>query len=503
MNSIASQYHVSKHSIARTIERAEQRNITFADVSEKPEGEVYSLLFPERQASNRIYAVPDYAYVTQELRKVGVTLKLLHEEYLDDCKSNGKVAVQYSKFCSDYESYRIKSGYTNRVIHKPGARIEVDWSGPTMKYTDRASGCDVKVYLFAATLPYSQFSYIEPCLSLDQQNWMSCNINMPNHFGGVTPRVICDNLRTGIIQHPREGEIILNDEYENLAEHYGFGILPAGVRKPKHKASVEGTVGDVATAIIAKLRNSRFSSFEALSAAVREKLEEFNEEEFNKREGSRLEVFLNEEKPALKPLPEVPYEPSVWYANRTVQLNSHVAFEKNYYSCPWRYLRKQVDLKVSSGNVEIYHDGVRIQIHKRFPPSIRNQYSTVESDMPADKQYQEWNEDRIRIWASDIGKATETVISRIFEPLQVKEQGFNSALSVLRLSKKYGSARLENACQLAIATAYSPRYRNLNAILLSNQDEEDYKRRMAEAMNTDGLLRGPEYYKRLEEEHKC
>ncbi len=129
-----------------------------------------------------------------------------------------------------------------------------------MAITNRHTGELIKAYLFVATLPYSQYSYVEACLNMKQDTWLKCHIHMWEFFGGVATRTVCDNLKTGVISHPREGDIILNDEYEALGMHYTTAIMPTGVRKPKAKAAVEGVVGKIATAIITKLRNESFSS---------------------------------------------------------------------------------------------------------------------------------------------------------------------------------------------------------------------------------------------------
>lgn len=168
---------------------------------------------------------------------------------------------------------------------------------------------------------------------------------------GVTTRLICDNLRTGVVSHPREEEIILTADYETLGQHYMTAIMPAQVSRPTQKASVEGTLGKVATAIIAKLRNDVFCSLEDLKAAVARKLYEFNHENFQKREGSRYEAYLDE-KEYLHTLPEIPYEIATWVYDRVVNLDFHVVFEKNRYLCPYRYTRKTVDLRITNPSVD-------------------------------------------------------------------------------------------------------------------------------------------------------
>lgn len=289
---------------------------------------------------------------------------------------------------------------------------------------------------------------------------------------------------------------MLMQDYEALGEHYKTAFMPAGVRKPKQKASVEGTVGKIATAIIVKLRNEVFYSFPDLKAAVSKKLYEFNHDDFQKREGSCYEAYLDE-KEFLHPLPTVPYEIATWVYGRSVNIDYHVVFEYNRYSCPYQYAKKKVDLRVTDTKIEIYSGSVRIATHNRFAAGRKNQYSTHTEDMPEKFRFTSWNEDRIQKWASSIGRHTGEVIGRIFEAVAIKEQGFNPALAVLRLSNKYSEARLEAACEFAITSGIrKPRYHHLNSILAANQDQT-YQENRKSRKNTGspmGYLRGSSYY---------
>ncbi len=498
MNEISSTRKISKHSVCATVEKAKQKGLSYKNVKDMTDDAAYRLVFPERHANEEVFEQPDMEYVHQELGKVGVTLKLLHAEYCDECRHKETIAMSYSKFCRDYERYTIQGKFTSHLEHKPGEKTEVDWSGPKMQFMDLDTGELVETPLFVSSLPYSHYSYVAPCLDMKEQTWLQCHVDMWSFYGGVTRRLMPDNLRTGITSHPKEGEIILNDAYEDLAVHYKTAIIPAGVRKPRHKATVEGTVGNVATAIIAKLRNQTFTSFESLKVAVGEKLWEYNHEEFQKREKSRYLVFMEEELPRMNPLPKYPYEASTWYYNRKVQLNSHVAFKKNFYSCPYLYLGRKVDIKAMKSRIEIYLNGERIKTHEAFGHYVQNKDRTDPEDMPKDGQYQEWTEERIVGWASSIGVNTLLVVQKVFGGLEVKEQGFNPALSILRLGKKYTDERLETACRIALERGFrSPRYSHLNSILSSNQDEA-YKAELA-ARETGSKLpsqytRGADYY---------
>lgn len=449
-----------------------------------------------------MYADPDYEYVHKELSKVGVTLKLLHEEYVDKCHAENTIPMAKTKFNEGYNEYTAENNLTNHLEHKPGGRCEVDWSGPTMHYVDRDTGEIITVYLFVGTLPYSQYSYVEPCLNMKMNTFIECHVHMYEYFGGVPVRTVSDNLKTGVVTHPKEGEIVLTDDYEALGFHYVTAIMPAQVGKPKQKPSVEGTVGKIATAIIARCRNYTFYSFADLKITVAEKLKDFNHEAFQKREGSRYEVWL-EEKQYLRDLPSVPYEVAEWVYGRTINLDFHVVYKKNRYSCPYQYAKKKdhkVDLRVTSSTIEIYYKGERIATHHKFPDYATNRYSTHPEDMPkAFRDIVEWDDERIRNWAKSIGKSTGAVIDRIFSYVDIKEQGYNPSLAVLRLSRTYSDARLETACELALARGIrSPRYRHLKAILSANQDIVYKEQQEANAEPEDtsmGYLRGSDYYR--------
>lgn len=492
VNQIAKIYHVSKHSIMDVRKRASDLQLTFHDVKDMTENQVYSLLFPERYLDQEAFVPVDYAYVHKELLKSGVTLKLLWNEYKVNIP-NGKIPVSYSKFCDDYNSYVGMHDFTNHIEHKPAERIEVDWSGPTMHYTDVYTDEKVTVYLFVATLPYSQFTYVQPTLDMKMNSWIECNVGMFEFIGGVTRRIVCDNLKTGVTLHPKEGDIVLNETYQSFGEHYLTAIMPAKVRKPKQKASVEGTVGKLGTKIIASLRNENFTSFNELKEAVSKKLDEFNDAPFQKREGSRKQVFEAEEKPYLRPLPQFRFETSEWYYGRKVMLDCHVMYQKNRYSVPYQYVGKNVDLRVTNTLVEVYHNHIRLTSHPKFDEKVKNRYSTHSEDMPSSVIVPEWDDTRIKTWASKIGESTRKTIDIVFESVKIKEQGYNPSLSILKLSKKYGEERLEAACQLALKHYRSPRYKHLKGILDNRQDEIEAQKK-EEKIEKRKYARGAEYY---------
>lgn len=493
-NMIAKTQKVGRSSVSDVFRRANQFNLSYEDIKDLSENEVYRKFYPERHQSEVLYTLPDYGKVHKELQGVGVTLKLLWQEYVDKCKDTDGIAVGYTKFCEDYQKHIDQYRLTNHLKHKPGVSIQVDWSGSTMSLLNPDTGEITTVYLFVGALPYSQYTYVEPTLDMKSDTWLRCHINMFNYFDGTTIRLICDNLKTGVITHPREGDIILNEQYEALANHYVMAIMPTQVRKPKQKAAVEGAVGIIATAVIASLRNEIYTTMGELKLAVREKLKIYNDKEFQKREGSRSLVFKESEQKFFRALPSVPYEISEWVYGRKVKLDCHITYQKNNYSCPYQYVKKSVDLKVTDNFLEIYYQNERIATHKRFPSYKAYNFSTLPEHLPDQFNQVEWNDQRLLNWAQKIGPFTHKVIQRIFEHLPLKEQGYQSCLSVLNLSKKYSSASLEQACQIALERIHSPRYRQLKAILTNPVNHEAIENAETNYKESMGFVRGSDYY---------
>ena len=487
---------MSRTSVAMVLDAADREGIGWDDVAALGEADVYARLFPGRGEHDSVHAQPDWEKVHKELAKVGVTLKLLHGEYVDACLSRGETAMGYDRFCKSYQRHVLVIGAASRVGHKAGQTVEVDWSGKTMQLSDPVTGQATRVYLFVATLPFSRYSFVEPTLDMKQDTWLRANTAMFDWFGGSVPRIVPDNLKAGVIKHPAEGEVVLNDAYRELAAHYSAAVLPGRVKKPKDKPSVEGTVGNVATVVIAALRDRTFATLPELRAAVYERVAAYNAKPFQKRAGSRLSVFEGEEKPLLRPLPQVPFEISQWLYGRKVQKNGHVVFERNFYSVPYENIGRSVDLRITDTMLEVFAGDQRLTSHLLAPAGVVNEYRTHDSDLPDGPRYQQMDPQRAREWAARIGENTTTIVNRIFESVPVDEQGLGAALAVLRLTRRYSATRVEAAAGIALdARVRSPRYAHLRPILDSNQDQRGRGPWFEPADEEPaGYVRGADYY---------
>ena len=257
---IAGSLGISRSSVAETLGAAADAGVSYADIASKSDDEVCALLFPGRNEHASACRQPDWEAVHRELAKTGVTLRLLHAEYRDSCLSDGSPSMGCDRFCKLYQSYVVANGVTSRVERKAGSTIEVDWAGPTLEIVDPVTGESATAYLFVACLPFGRYAFVEPALDMGETTWLRCHVAMYEWLGGSTPRLVPDNLKTGVTAHPREGEIVPDERYRALADHYSAAVLPGRVKRPRDKASVENTVWHATMALIGAMRNRTFRS---------------------------------------------------------------------------------------------------------------------------------------------------------------------------------------------------------------------------------------------------
>ena len=328
---------------------------------------------------------------------------------------------------------------------------------------------------------------------MNEQSWLSCHVNMFEFFGGTPVKVVCDNLKTGVISHPKKGEVILNEAYLTLGEYYSVAIMPTGVRKPKQKASVEGSVGKIATAIIAKLRNEIFTSLGSLNAGIRRALKEFNDKPFQKREGSRSIIFETEEKPYLRELPLVPFEVCEWSYKHKVNSNSHIWWNKGQYSVPSRYIGYKVDVKFNNNLVYIYYNRTEIAKHQRLSPNTINGIRTDEKHLPFSLQ-RNISVEELRDRARDIGPKTFELVRRMFDEAKIKEQASQTVQAILGIAEQFSTEILEKACDKSLKKYHIPYYKTIYSYAKSiktSKESTDFKERNK---NT-GIVRGADYYR--------
>ena len=493
--SIAASCSCSRNTVARTIEEAERHSLSVPLPKELTDEILGKLFYPKEAQPDPSRRMPDYEHIHRELAKNGVTLSLLWTEYCESCRAASDVPFKYTQFCFYYSEFVKRTKGTMHIERKPGEIMEVDWAGDTAKVADGTTGKDYDAYIFVAVLPYSHYAYVEAFLTQNEEAWITAHVNAYKYFGGVTKILVCDNLKTGV-DRVAKGEVTINRIYQELSEHHGTAVLPARVRKPRDKGSVESTVGNTSTWIIAALRNQVFFSLSELNTAISVKLEEFNNKPFQKKQGSRRDEFYENEKHYLLSLPRTPYELASW-KTATVMFNCHIAVDKQNYSVPYEYIKQKVDVRITERTIEVFDGSNRICSHPRLH-GRPNQYSTVSEHLPENqKQYMEWTPERFVEWAKRVGNSTEIVVSNMLSDRQIPQQAYKACMALLKLGDKYSTQRLEAACCKALSYTSNPSFKNIQTILANGQDklpEEDAPNPVQ--YEKYSFTRGADYYDR-------
>ena len=494
---IANSCNVSKKTVNRVLKRAKELNVSWPLDANDTDAVLAEKFFPSVKtvASNK--RMPDFAYIRKELLRNGVSKKLLWTEYMEDCRANGEEPLMYSQFCYHIQQDEQKRRATMHINRKPGEQVEVDWAGDTATIIDPDTGEIIKAYIFVGVMTYSQYAYVEAFLDTKQKSWIYAHVHMYEFFGGVAKILVPDNCKTAVIHNGGWKTQQVNETYQEMAEHYGTAIIPARVRSPKDKPNAEGTVGNISTWITAALRDEQFFSLAELNRAIRNKLELFNQRLFQKKEGSRLSLFLGEELPLLAPLPATRFELADW-KTATVQFNYHISVDGMLYSVPFEYIKKKVDVRVTDYTIENFYNHNRIASHRRLRGRT-GQYSTITEHMPEDHQkYLEWNGDRFRKWAERIGINTYTVVDAILTSKGVEQQTYRSCMGLLKLAEKHSDATLEAACEKALTYTASPSYKSIKNILVTQADKliSKTKADIQTTQKTRGITRGADYYRR-------
>lgn len=460
---VAQSVALARATITDYLRRFEAAGLTWPAAAALDDVTLERQLFPSASPDPVLQrAEPDWATVHRELRRKGVTLMLLWQEY----KARDPEGYQYSWFCEAYRAWAGRRDLVMRQTHRAGETLFVDYAGQTVPVIDRTTGEVRETQVFVAVLGASNYTYAEASWSQGLPDWIQAHVRAFAFLGGVPECVVPDNLKSGVTQ-PHRYEPDLNPTYQELAAHYGTVILPARVRRPKDKAKVEAGVLLVERWILAALRHQTFFSLSDLNRAIRTLLTRLNTRAFRKLPGCRQELFETLDRPALRPLPHEPYVYAEWRKAR-VHIDYHVEVDRQYYSVPYQLVKHAVEIRLTANTVECFFQGNRVASHARAHPPVR--HTTLPEHMPtAHRQYAEWTPERLVRWAEKSGPATAALIQRLMERRTHPQQGFRSALGIMRLGKTYGAERLEAACVRALKLdALS--YRSLESILRQGLD---------------------------------
>jgi transposase len=480
---------ISAGTVGETVVRAKFLGLDWATICTLDDVELETRMYEPQAGHHSARPPPDLPYIHLELRRAGVTLQVLHVEYLEK-NPNG---FRYTAFCDLYRKWRKKRAATMRQQHKAGDKTFLDYSGKKPHLVDPVTGEHIPVELYVAALGASSFTFAEATRTQQVEDWLGSNVRALAFFGGVTSALVPDQLKSAVT-HACRYEPGIQKTFDEFAEHYGTVIMPARPAKPRDKAKVEVAVQVVQRWILARIRNEVFFTLAELNARIRELLDDLNNRKMRIYGCSRLELFERLDKPALRPLPGKAYEYSEWLKVK-LNVDYHVAFEDHYYSAPSTLLREELWLRATVTTIEIFHISKREATHARS--HVKFGHTTIAAHMPiAHQKHAEWTPGRILHWAATVGPNTALLAQAILNEKPHPEQGYRSCLGIYRLAKKYGNERVDAACSRAfLAGARS--YRHVESILRHGLDRApalDIGSRGTGLGIAHENIRGPDYY---------
>jgi len=383
-------------------------------------------------------------YFEKELARKHVTRKLLWEEYL--CTHPD--GYRYTQFCFHLDQMLVARNPTAILEHCAGEKLYIDFAGDTMPYVDRETGEVKQAQVFVGTLPYSHYTFLMAVSSQKSEDFLhalSCGLA---YFGGSPKIVVPDNLKAAVTKSDKY-EPSINHIMEDFANHYGFVVCPARAGKPRDKAAVENSVKIIYQWIYARLRKRTFFSIEEINIAFAEEITKYNQTRMQKKEYSREEKFLAEEKQKLTPLPEKVFEKK-YYADLRVGRDSCICLgrDKHYYSVPYQYIGEKVSVIYTRTLVQIYCQGRSIATH---PRTQGYGYTTQSEHLCSTHLHYKERSPYYYIQTAERRSAVlHQLMKLIFEQTQTPETVYRRCDGLLSLQRQTDPLIFDRACQIAI-----------------------------------------------------
>jgi transposase len=232
LEAIARALNISKGVVAKYLRLAADAGVSWPLPEDGDDVALEKRLYQQPTARAPTFAVPDYAEVHQQLKRKGVTLILLWEEYR---QAVGETAYQYTAFCTHYRIWAGKLKRSMRQVHRAGEKLFADYAGPTVPIIDAHTGEIHPASIFVAVLGASSYTFACATAGQTQADWLTGLARAFAYIGGVTELIVPDNPRA-LIANANRYEPELNRASAEFAAHYNTVILPARPRKPQDKA---------------------------------------------------------------------------------------------------------------------------------------------------------------------------------------------------------------------------------------------------------------------------
>jgi transposase len=415
---------LDRSTVTRVIECLNQNSITLENIHTYSHYNLFSLIYPRKNYC--CFDNPDEVAeeIGEMLKERYMTRKMLHERIY----SNYGISLSsFYDFCNKFEIKQPKADMSH--TYKPGEMMEADWAGDRLPIDILGQRKYAKLLIFVLSYSKLFFPIAFPSETVD--NFMKGHVKAFNYFGGTTKNIKIDNAKVGV-QKASKTEPIFNTQYYNLCKHYNILIAPARIRSPQDKPNVEKHVDIIYKRLYILFRDKNYVSYDELNNLLQVEAKLYGEKTISRSTYTRNMLF-EQEKVFFN---QLPVDEFIIFTTKNCKVKSNytIEFDKSFYSVPYKYIGKYVNLLFTDDIINIKYDGQLIATHKRSHDQKYDKFIKKEHMHPQHAAYTEYNRDEILKKGQEIGKETYKLFSNILDNNKISDN-INIANCISILSK--------------------------------------------------------------------
>ncbi|WP_434087767.1 IS21 family transposase [Caloranaerobacter azorensis] len=343
------------------------------------------------------------------------------------------------KYVRVYKQSHTKVYMVNNTLPGEEAQVDFGYIGKIPAPTGNLK----KAWVFCMVLSYSRLMYCEIVFNQEVKTFIKCHENAFRYFGGIPKIVKIDNLKAAILE-ANFYESVYQREYQEFSKHYGFSSIPCRVKTPTDKAKIESGVKYVKNNFF---KGRSLKTYEEYKDGLKSWLDEIcNIRVHGTTKKIPKEVLETEEIVTLLPLPIEKYEFSVW-TTRKVNTNCHICYDSNFYSVPYKFVNKEVTLRISDKIIKIYCNYELIATHLKLEG--KGQFSTNTVHYP---EYKVKTKTQLQLeYRQKMEKIGQNAVKFFDNILEKQKNNWGKPIyGILKLADKYGYEVIEKACIRAL-----------------------------------------------------
>jgi transposase len=399
---------------------------------------------PARPGQPRVSSIESHRPRIKALREKGAGPTAIHDWLrLHEPEYTGSLSA-VKRLCRQLDRQRGPAATDVAIVVEtaPGHIAQVDFGYAGKRY-DPERGTMRKTWLFAMTLGFSRYTFADLVFDQKIETWLRLHVAAFDFLQSVPRVIVPDNLKSAVVRAAFgvDDTPVLNRSYCEVARHYGFQIDPTPPRAPQKKGKVESTVKYVKRNFLATwdtvdIREDR--------RQLRRWLDEIANQRRHGTTGRRpREVFDEQERQAMLPLPSTRWELVLWKKAK-LHSDSHVQIDGGFYSAPWRFLHEELWVRCTLHRIAIYRQDELLWTHARV---ARGKRSTIDGHLPEyrrdlrhrSKQY--WI-DRARTIGIEVQRLAEEIFASDDVLLQLRKvQAVVSHLETFPVHRARAAAR--------------------------------------------------------------